>query len=51
MHGFAIFVNAEKQTKRHGEWRDGKRIAWLSSGGEGATTGGSPIKVEIKDFE
>jgi hypothetical protein len=50
MHGFAIFVNAEKQTKRHGEWRDGKRIAWLSNGGEGATTCGSPIKGGNKRF-
>ena len=26
MDGFAIFIDIEKQTKRHGEWRDGKRI-------------------------
>jgi len=31
MNGFAIFVSHEDQTKRHGEWRDGKRIAWLST--------------------
>ena len=31
MHGFAIFIDVEKSFKRHGEWREGKRIAWLSS--------------------
>lgn len=31
MNGFAIFISQEDQTKRHGEWRDGKRIAWLST--------------------
>jgi hypothetical protein len=44
MHGFAIFINSEESTKRHGEWREGKRIAWLSSS-EGIQTSGSPIKA------
>lgn len=43
MHGFALFLDAAKQTKRHGEWRDGKRLTWLSSQ-EGIQTSGSPIK-------
>lgn len=43
MHGFAVFINAEEKSKRHGEWKDGKRIAWLSSA-EGIQTSGSPIK-------
>ena len=43
MHGFAIFIDGEKNSKRHGEWRDGKRIAWLSTA-ENIQTRGSPIK-------
>ena len=29
--GYAIYIDIEAQTKRHGEWRDGKRTQWLSS--------------------
>lgn len=43
MNGFAIFISQEDQTKRHGEWRDGKRIAWLSNS-ENIQTSNSPIK-------
>ena len=43
MHGFAIFIDVDKGSKRHGEWRDGKRIAWLSTA-ENIQTSGSPIK-------
>ena len=43
MSGFAIFINMEEQTKRHGEWKDGKRIQWLSSP-EAINVEASPIK-------
>lgn len=43
MNGFAIFINMEESTKRHGEWKDGKRIQWLSSP-EAIQTDSSPIK-------
>jgi hypothetical protein len=43
MNGFGIFINQEDQSKRHGEWRDGKRIAWLSTA-ENIQTSNSPIK-------
>jgi len=26
MEGYAIFLNFEEYTKRHGEWREGRRI-------------------------
>jgi len=26
MSGYAIFLDMEEQTKRHGEWKDGKRV-------------------------
>ena len=49
MHGFAIWITTsvspngeEVTTKRDCEWRDGKRVAWLSSA-DGVTSG-SPIK-------
>ena len=31
MSGYAIYLNMEEYTKRHGEWKEGKRIQWLSS--------------------
>ena len=43
MDGFAIYVDMEEKTKRHGEWREGKRKTWLS-GPEAIQTDGSPIK-------
>lgn len=43
MEGYAIFINMEEKTKRHGEWKDGIRITWLSSP-EDITTEISPIK-------
>eukprot|EP00347_Sterkiella_histriomuscorum_P018187 403346458 len=41
--GYAIYIDIEAQTKRHGEWRDGKRTQWLSSP-EAINTDQSPIK-------
>lgn len=43
MCGFAIFIDMQAWTKRHGEWREGKRIQWLSSP-EAITVDSSPIK-------
>lgn len=43
MNGFAIFIDIEKQTKCHGEWKDGKRIQWISSP-EAINVDSSPIK-------
>lgn len=43
MDGFAIYIDMEAKTKRHGEWRDGKRKQWLS-GPESIPTDGSPVK-------
>ena len=43
MDGYAIYLNYEELTKRHGEWRDGKRVQWLSSP-EVITKDASPIK-------
>lgn len=43
MNGFAIFINIEEKTKRHGEWKEGKRTQWLSSP-EAIQTDNSPIK-------
>lgn len=33
-HGIAVFIDVEKQEKRHGEWKDDKRISWLSGPSE-----------------
>lgn len=43
MSGYAIYIDIEASTKRHGEWKDGKRIAWLSSP-EHINVSASPIK-------
>lgn len=43
MSGYAIFLNMEEYTKRHGEWKEGKRIQWLSSP-EAINVDSSPIK-------
>lgn len=43
MDGYAIYLNMEEMTKRHGEWRDGVRTQWLSSP-EVITVDASPIK-------
>jgi hypothetical protein len=43
MHGFAIYIDVAESTKRHGEWREGKRIQWLSSP-ESIQVDSSPIK-------
>lgn len=43
MDGYAIFLNMEEMTKRHGEWRDGVRVQWLSSP-EVITVDASPVK-------
>ena len=29
-HGAGVYYNTMDQTKRQGEWQNGKRIAWLS---------------------
>jgi hypothetical protein len=29
-HGIGIYFNAEEEWKKQGEWKDGKRIKWLS---------------------
>lgn len=29
-HGAGVYYNTNDQTKRQGEWQNGKRIAWLS---------------------
>jgi hypothetical protein len=43
MEGFGIYLNYDEMTKRHGEWREGTRIKWLSSP-EVITESSSPIK-------
>ena len=43
MSGYAIFIDWEAQTKRHGEWKEGKRLQWLSSP-EAINVDSSPIK-------
>lgn len=43
MSGYAIFIDMEEYTKRHGEWKDGKRVQWLSSP-EAINVERSPIK-------
>ena len=42
-HGIGVFIDAEASTKRHGEWKDGKRLSWLSSPEE-INLSKSPIK-------
>lgn len=37
-HGAGVYYNATEQTKRQGEWQNGKRIAWLSQPQSFATT-------------
>lgn len=29
-HGIGIYIDVQKQEKRHGEWKEDKRISWLS---------------------
>lgn len=29
-HGAGIYHNSAEQTKRQGEWQNGKRVAWLT---------------------
>jgi hypothetical protein len=43
MNGFAIFIDITASTKRHGEWRDGKRVNWISNP-EQINVNSSPIK-------
>lgn len=52
-HGAGIYYNTNDQTKRQGEWQNGKRVAWLSQpqsthvgGGEnGMASGKSPSRM------
>ena len=30
MHGSGVWYNIKDQTKRQGEWQNGKRISWIS---------------------
>lgn len=43
MSGYAIFIDVEASTKRHGEWKEGKRTQWLTSA-EAINVDSSPIK-------
>lgn len=29
-HGIAVYIDVQKSEKRHGEWKEDKRISWLS---------------------
>ena len=42
-NGVAVFIEPAERTKRHGEWKNGKRITWISSP-EQINTESSPIK-------
>lgn len=42
-HGVGVFIEVTEGWKRHGEWKEGKRIAWLS-GPEEVNLSNSPIK-------
>ena len=43
MEGYAIYLNMTEMTKRHGEWKDGKRTNWISNP-EVITNDPSPVK-------
>ena len=43
MCGYAIYIDIDEKTKRHGEWKEGKRTQWLSSP-EAINVDASPIK-------
>jgi len=43
-HGIGIYIDMQEMTKRHGEWKEGKRMCWLS-GPQEIETNGSPVKA------
>ena len=43
MSGYAIYIDVEASTKRHGMWKEGKRTEWLTSA-EAINVDSSPIK-------